>query len=239
MDLPVLPGAHPGRPDKHGDDGRLLERGREGVLPPFTRHHVPLVEPDSQAEFPERRRDGRDGLPVDAVVGQEGLVHDPTELRPREMMSDRKKPVAATEEYSRETIPGPLPRPGQHWEERAAPRLFGVRLFGVQTLWTLWGLFGVRPILDSWTLWGQTDWTLWGQTDLEFSPLRPRARSSARRSRLAFDSLWSRAANRADRLGTLSGRERPRIGTSSARVASVRGRLGVGRLGVRPSFKLT
>ena len=36
-----------------------------------------------------------------------------------------------------------------------------------------------------------------------------------------FDSLWSRAANRADRLGTLSGRERPRIGTSSARVASV------------------
>src|SRR5271157_840047 len=63
--------------------------------------------------------------------------------------------------------------------------------------------------------------TLWGQTDLEFSPLRPRARSSARRSRLAFDSLWSRAANRADRLGTLSGRERPRIGTSSARVASV------------------
>ena len=62
---------------------------------------------------------------------------------------------------------------------------------------------------------------LWGQTDLEFSPLRPRARSSAMRSRLAFDSLWSRAANRADRLGTLSGRERPRIGTSSARVASV------------------
>ena len=60
-----------------------------------------------------------------------------------------------------------------------------------------------------------------GQTDLEFSPLRPRASSSARRSRLAFDSLWSRAANRADRLGTLSGRERPRIGTSSARVASV------------------
>src|SRR5208283_1100046 len=60
-----------------------------------------------------------------------------------------------------------------------------------------------------------------GQTDLEFSPLRPRARSSAMRSRLAFDSLWSRAANRADRLGTLSGRERPRIGTSSARVASV------------------
>src|SRR5271166_2750051 len=60
-----------------------------------------------------------------------------------------------------------------------------------------------------------------GQTDLEFSPLRPRARSSALRSRLAFDSLWSRAANRADRLGTLSGRERPRIGTSSARVASV------------------
>ena len=45
----------------------------------------------------------------------------------------------------------------------------------------------------------------WGQTDLEFSPLRPRARSSAMRSRLAFDSLWSRAANRADRLGTLSG----------------------------------
>ncbi len=41
------------------------------------------------------------------------------------------------------------------------------------------------------------------------------------RSRLAFDSLWSRAANRADRFGTLSGRERPRIGTSSARVASV------------------
>ena len=63
--------------------------------------------------------------------------------------------------------------------------------------------------------------SLWGQTDLEFSPLRPRARSSAMRSRLAFDSLWSRAANRADRLGTLSGRERPRIGTSSARVASV------------------
>src|SRR5271157_1406906 len=62
---------------------------------------------------------------------------------------------------------------------------------------------------------------LWGQTDLEFSPLRPRARSRAMRSRLAFDSLWSRAANRADRLGTLSGRERPRIGTSSARVASV------------------
>ena len=28
-----------------------------------------------------------------------------------------------------------------------------------------------------------------GQTDLEFSPLRPRARSSAMRSRLAFDSL--------------------------------------------------
>ena len=55
-----------------------------------------------------------------------------------------------------------------------------------------------------------------GQTDLEFSPLRPRARSSAMRSRLAFDSLWSRAANRADRLGTLSGRERPRIGTSRA-----------------------
>src|SRR5208282_1713827 len=86
-------------------------------------------------------------------------------------------------------------------------------------------------------LWGQTDLefsplrprarsrvalcALWGQTDLEFSPLRPRARSSAMRSRLAFDSLWSRAANRADRLGTLSGRERPRIGTSSARVASV------------------
>ena len=70
--------------------------------------------------------------------------------------------------------------------------------------------------------WGQTDFiSLWGQTDLEFSPLRPRARSSAMRSRLAFDSLWSRAANRADRLGTLSGRERPRIGTSSARVASV------------------
>ena len=62
---------------------------------------------------------------------------------------------------------------------------------------------------------------LWAQTDLEFSPLRPRARSSAMRSRLVFDSLWSRAANRADRLGTLSGRERPRIGTSSARVASV------------------
>ena len=62
---------------------------------------------------------------------------------------------------------------------------------------------------------------LWGQTDLEFSPLRPRARSSAMRSCLAFDSVWSRAANRADRLGTLSGRERPRIGTSSARVASV------------------
>ena len=60
-----------------------------------------------------------------------------------------------------------------------------------------------------------------GQTDLEFSPLRPRVRSSAMRSRLAFDSLWSRAASRADRLGTLSGRERPRTGTSSARVASV------------------
>jgi len=67
-------------------------------------------------------------------------------------------------------------------------------------------------------LWGLP---LWGQTDLEFSPLRPRARSSAMRSCLAFDSLWSSAANRADRLGTLSGRERPRIGTSSARVASV------------------
>ena len=85
---------------------------------------------------------------------------------------------------------------------------------------TLWGqtdfhslvspLFGVRPIPLFGTLWG----TLWGQTDLEFSPLRPRARSSARRSRLVFDSLWSRAANRADRLGTLSGRERPRSGTS-------------------------
>ena len=122
LDLPVLPGAHPGRPDEHGDDRRLLERGREGVLPPFTRHHVPLVEPDSQAEFPERRRNRRNGLPVDAVVGQEGLVHDPTELRPREMKSDRKKPVAATVEYSREAIPGPLPRPGRHWEERAAPR---------------------------------------------------------------------------------------------------------------------
>ena len=55
-------------------------------------------------------------------------------------------------------------------------------------------LLGVRPIFSP-----------WGQTDLEFSPLRPRARSSAMRSRLAFDSLWSRAANRADRLGTLSG----------------------------------
>ena len=42
------------------------------------------------------------------------------------------------------------------------------------------------------------------------------------RSRLAFDSLRSRAANRADRLGTLSGRERPRIGTS----------LGAGGLGM-------
>ena len=47
-------------------------------------------------------------------------------------------------------------------------------------------------------LWGQTDSPslaifgvghLWAQTDLEFSPLRPRARSSAMRSRLAFDSL--------------------------------------------------
>src|SRR5271157_5674049 len=81
---------------------------------------------------------------------------------------------------------------------------------------SLWGQ------TDLGSLWGQTDLgSLWGQTDLEFSPLRPRARSSAMRSRLAFDSLWSRAANRADRLGTLSGRERPRIGTSSARVASV------------------
>jgi hypothetical protein len=81
---------------------------------------------------------------------------------------------------------------------------------------------GVRPIHP----WGQTDfhpWGLhpWGQTDLEFSPLRPRASSSAMRSRLASDWVWSRAANRADRLGTLSGRERPRIGTSSARVDSV------------------
>jgi hypothetical protein len=46
----------------------------------------------------------------------------------------------------------------------------------------------------------------WGQTDLEFSPLRPKASSSATRSRLAFDWVWSRAANRADRLATAGDR---------------------------------
>ena len=50
-------------------------------------------------------------------------------------------------------------------------------------LWGQTAIFGVRPpSLGS-------DRHLWGQTDLEFSPLRPRARSSAMRSRLAFDSL--------------------------------------------------
>ena len=102
------------------------------------------------------------------------------------------------------------------------------------TLCTLWGLvpFGVC--------------TLWGQTDLEFSPLRPRASSSAMRSRLAFDSLWSRAANRADRLGTLWGgrgqgsararRGWPRYGASPGRrgqrgptSGSRAGRVGPGR----------
>ena len=91
------------------------------------------------------------------------------------------------------------------------------RIFSAQAT-SLWGQTHIS--LGSISL-GSDRFSLWGQTDLEFSPLRPRARSSARRSRLAFDSLWSRAANRADRLGTLSGRERPRIGTSSARVASV------------------
>ena len=38
------------------------------------------------------------------------------------------------------------------------------------------------------------------------------------RSRLTLAWVRSSAANRDDRLGTLSGRERPRIGTSSARV---------------------
>ena len=103
----------------------------------------------------------------------------------------------------------------QSGESRCRLGTLSGRLFGVRPIRVSLRLFGVRPISS---LWGPS---LWGQTDLEFSPLRPRARSSARRSRLAFDSLWSRAANRADRLGTLSGRERPRIGTSSARVASV------------------
>ena len=52
--------------------------------------------------------------------------------------------------------------------------IFGVRhLWGPPSLGS--AIFGVRH--------------LWGQIDLEFSPLRPRARSSAMRSRLAFDSL--------------------------------------------------
>ena len=113
----------------------------------------------------------------------------------------------------------------------SAHALFALSL-GSRSLWSLWGqtdlefsdrhgfwvssgsdrfrIFSAHALfalsLGSRSLWV----SLWAQTDLEFSPLRPRARSSARRSRLAFDSLWSRAANRADRLGTLSGRERPR-----------------------------
>ena len=65
-------------------------------------------------------------------------------------------------------------------------------------------------------LWAQTDLVVFGvQTDLEFSPLRPSACSSAMRSCLAFDSVWSSSLGQfaPDKLGTLSGRERARIGT--------------------------
>ena len=63
---------------------------------------------------------------------------------------------------------------------------------------------------------------LWVQTDLELSPRSLRASSRALRSRLTLAWVRSSVANRDDRLGTLSGRERPRIGTSSARMDSVK-----------------
>ena len=63
--------------------------------------------------------------------------------------------------------------------------------------------------------------SLRGQTDLEFTSRSPRESSRAASLFLVFGSVDNRVANRADRLGTLSGRERPRIGTRSVRVHSL------------------
>jgi uncharacterized protein (TIGR03067 family) len=71
--------------------------------------------------------------------------------------------------------------------------------FGSRGVRPIYGSRGVRPIYRK----------PWGQTDLELTLLTPRSSSRVFRSCLAPLSLRSRAAKRADRLGTLSGRERP------------------------------
>ena len=96
---------------------------------------------------------------------------------------------------------------------------FGDRLN--PSLWVSLGSVSFGSPLE-WSLSGLDRFrSLFGSDRFRIFSAQAKAHSSAMRSCLAFDSVWSRAANRADRLGTLSGGRGRGSAPSSARVASV------------------